>query len=143
MRVGIDAQLSSISAFSTDLKTLEQIKPIGQAAEFKFESKLEPLQVIWQSLPKAIPEDNRRFCLEIQLPSSWGRALCCCSPVLPAQAVFVLADGHKHSLGWIANQLQSLLATTGSLEEKHATNLVILLEEKHTINLVILTQVKS
>ena len=53
MRVGIDAQLSSISAFSTDLKTLEQIKPIGQAAEFKFESKLEPLQVIWQSFPKA------------------------------------------------------------------------------------------
>ena len=39
----------------------EQIKPlqpIGQAAEFKFESKFEPLQVIWQSLPKAIPEDN-------------------------------------------------------------------------------------
>ena len=41
---------------------LEQIKPlqpIGQAAEFKFESKFEPLPVIWQSLPKAVPEDNR------------------------------------------------------------------------------------
>ena len=46
---------------------LEQIKPpqpcqpIGQgsqAAEFKFESKFEPLPVIWQSTPKAIPEDN-------------------------------------------------------------------------------------
>jgi len=37
----------------------EQIKPlqpIGQAAEFKFESKFEPLLVIWQSLPKAIQE---------------------------------------------------------------------------------------
>ena len=32
---------------------LEAIKPlqlVGQAAEFKFESKFEPLQVIWQSL---------------------------------------------------------------------------------------------
>ena len=66
--------ISLISAFSTDLKefklhtvyfgTSEQIKPlqpVGQAAEFKFESKFEPLPVIWQSLPKAIPEDNRRF----------------------------------------------------------------------------------
>ena len=66
--------ISLISVFSTDLKefklhtvyfgTSEQIKPlqpVGQAAEFKFESKFEPLPVIWQSLPKAIPEDNRRF----------------------------------------------------------------------------------
>ena len=55
----------------------EQIKPlqpIGQAAEFKFESKFEPLQVIWQSLPKAVPEDNRRFRGQNQWPSSWGRA---------------------------------------------------------------------
>ena len=32
---------------------LEAIKPlqlVGQAAQFKFESKFEPLQVIWQSL---------------------------------------------------------------------------------------------
>ena len=60
--------MSSILAFLTDLKEFElhtiyfgasqQIKPlqpVGQAAEFKFESKLKPLQVIWQSLPKAIP----------------------------------------------------------------------------------------
>ena len=55
----------------------EQIKPlqpIGQAAEFKFESKFEPLPVIWQSLPKAVPEDNRRFRGQNQWPSSWGRA---------------------------------------------------------------------
>ena len=76
MRVNIVSVMSSISAFLTDLKrefklhtvyfgTLEQIKPlqpVGQAAEFKFESShFEPLPVIWQSLPKAIPEDNRRF----------------------------------------------------------------------------------
>ena len=29
---------------------------VGQEAEDKFESKLKPLLVIWQSLPKAIPE---------------------------------------------------------------------------------------
>ena len=55
----------------------EQIKPlqpIGQAAEFKFESKFEPLQVIWQSLPKAIPEDNWGFWLQNQWPSIRGRA---------------------------------------------------------------------
>ena len=57
--------------------TSEQIKPlqpVGQAAEFKFESKFEPLPVIWKSLPKAIPEDNRRFWLLNQWTSSWGCA---------------------------------------------------------------------
>ena len=34
---------------------------VDKAAKFKFESKLEPLQIIWQSLPKTVPEDNRRF----------------------------------------------------------------------------------
>ena len=32
---------------------------MGQAAEFKFESKFKPLQVIWQLLPKAIPEGKQ------------------------------------------------------------------------------------
>ena len=45
-----------------------------QAAEFKFESEFEPLQVIWQSFPKAIREYNRRFLLQNQWPSSWGCA---------------------------------------------------------------------
>ena len=65
MRVDIVSALSSISAFLTDLKKIQtQIKPlqpVDQEAEFKFESKFEPLPVIWKSLPKAIPEDNRRF----------------------------------------------------------------------------------
>ena len=78
MRVDIDSHCltallieSSISAFEMDLKRiqfhtiysgiLEQIKPqqpVDQAAEFKFEFKFEPLQVIWQSLLKAIQGDN-------------------------------------------------------------------------------------
>ena len=44
--------------------TSEQIKPsqlVGQAAESKFESKFEPLLVIWKSLSKAVPEGNQRF----------------------------------------------------------------------------------
>ena len=57
MRVDFVSVLFSISAFLTDLKriqtphsffgTSEQIKPlqpVGQAAEFKFESKFEPLR---------------------------------------------------------------------------------------------------
>ena len=73
MRVGIDSLLSS-TEFSTDLKRIqtphsysgisEQIKPlqaVGQATEFKFESKFKPLQVIWQSFQGAILEDNQRL----------------------------------------------------------------------------------
>ena len=55
----------------------KQLQPIGQAAEFKFESKFEPLQVIWQSPPKAVAavrEDNRRFRGKNPWPSSWGSA---------------------------------------------------------------------
>ena len=71
MSVGFNLPLSSISAFSADLKEIklhtdysgisEQTKPlqpIGQAADFKFESKFKPGQVICQSLPKAILEDK-------------------------------------------------------------------------------------
>ena len=43
--------------------------------EFKFESKLETLPVICQSIPKAISEDSRRFWLQTQWPSSLGSAL--------------------------------------------------------------------
>ena len=79
------------------------LQPIGQAAEFKFESKFEPLQVIWQSLPKAVPEDNRRFRGQNQWPSSWGRA--------PAGRT----GEHKHRA--FPSLRQSLRAATGSLEE--------------------------
>ena len=50
---------------------LTTLQLIGQAAEFKFESKFEPLQVIWQSVQKAIPEleDNPKFWLQNQWPS--------------------------------------------------------------------------
>ena len=54
--VGIDSQLSSISAFSTNLKRYKTftvvLQPIGQAAELNLESKFEALQVIWQSLQR-------------------------------------------------------------------------------------------
>ena len=87
LRVGIDSQLSSISALSTDLKRTQTtnnyfwgfganktLQTIGQAAEFKFEYKFVNLQVIWQSVLKAIPKDNRWFWLQNQWQSSWGSA---------------------------------------------------------------------
>ena len=55
-----------------------QIKPlqlVGQAADFKFETKFELLPVIWQSLPKVSPEDNRRWYLQNQWQRSWGSAV--------------------------------------------------------------------
>ena len=47
---------NSIMEFKAD----KPLQLVGQAAEFKFESKFRPLQVIWQSLPKAFP-DKRKF----------------------------------------------------------------------------------
>ena len=70
MRVGIDSLLSSILAFSMELKRIQTphslfrsnpLQLVGQEVEIKFEFKFKPLQAIWQSLPRAIPEDNRRF----------------------------------------------------------------------------------
>ena len=87
MRVGIDSLLSSfrrskknsnfkqlIELYSKVLEQIKPLQPIGQAAEFKFMSKFEPLPVVWQSLPNAIPEDNLKFWMPNQWPSSSGRA---------------------------------------------------------------------
>ena len=73
-RVGINSHLSSISAFSIDLKRIklhtdyygisEQIATLRSAwsgSRFKFDCNVEPLPVIWKSLLEAIPEDNQRF----------------------------------------------------------------------------------
>ena len=43
---------------SDEIQSRLNLYNIGQAAQLKFESKFKPLPVIWQSLPKAIPEDN-------------------------------------------------------------------------------------
>ena len=48
----------------------QQLEPWQPHAEIKFESKFKPLPVIWQLLPKAIPEENCRFWLQNQWPSS-------------------------------------------------------------------------
>ena len=66
---------SGIKLHIVDFGASEQTKSlqsVGQAAEFKFQSKFKPLQVIWQSFPKAVPENNRRFWVQNQMPSSWG-----------------------------------------------------------------------
>ena len=53
---------------------MNPLQLVDKAAKFKFESKLEPLQIIWQSLPKTVPEDNRRFWLQNQWLCFLGRA---------------------------------------------------------------------
>ena len=71
MRVENNLLLSSIRALSTDQTKIQTphnlfrdfradktFTTVGQAAEFKFESKFNPLPVIWKSLPRAIPEDK-------------------------------------------------------------------------------------
>ena len=85
-------------------KQIQHLQLVSQAAEFKFEPKFEPLQVIWQSFPKIIPENNRRFWLQNQGLSSWGRAL----------AQLGRVWGASINTG---RQLQSLLAATSFLEE--------------------------
>ena len=55
--------LVSISASSTELQkefrdfgAHKSLQLVGQVAKFKFNSKFQPLPVIWQLLPQAIPE---------------------------------------------------------------------------------------
>ena len=86
--------LFSISAFLTDLKriqtphsffgTSEQIKPlqpVGQAAEFKFESKFEPLRSCPAGHLAITPEGYSRRQSKVQWLSSLGRATKVCSPI--------------------------------------------------------------
>ena len=51
-----------IELYSGVLEQIKPLQPICQTAEFKLESKFKPLhwgmQVIWQSLPKAISGNN-------------------------------------------------------------------------------------
>ena len=69
-------------------------------------SPCQPLQAIWQSLPKVIWGDNRRIWLPNQWPSSRGSA--------PAQLGRVWrASKHRE----FPSRRQSLRATKGSLEE--------------------------
>ena len=88
----------------------EAIKPlqlVGQAAEFKFESKFEPLPVIWQSLQEAVPEDNRRFRGQNQWPSSWGRA-----PARLAQVGRASTNTGRFRVGSRCGQRQARLRKT-------------------------------
>ena len=88
MRVGINPQLSTILALSAGLKRIQTPHSLlnfiqgfqsrynlYQAAVFKFEFMFEPLPVICQSFPKALPGDKRSFWLQIQWKSSWDCTL--------------------------------------------------------------------
>ena len=81
----------------------EQIKSLklaGQAAEFKFESKFVPwlASAIWLSLPKAVPEDNRRFWLQKQWPSPY----CCAQAQLEENVLPLL-------LYWLGSRVKKVI----------------------------------
>ena len=72
LRVRNNSPLASISSFSTDLKRIPHTLFRGpwfhnSIVRLQISSlSIEPLQVIWKSLLKAISGDNRRFCLQNQ-----------------------------------------------------------------------------
>ena len=69
-KFGVLKRIQTPDSWFWDIGADESIQTVGQVAELKFESKFEPLPVIWQSLPKAVPEENRRFWLQNQCLSS-------------------------------------------------------------------------
>ena len=59
------------------LEAIKPLKLVGQAAQFKFESKLEPLPVIWQSLQRLFQKVIEG--LEVEINSqALGAALLLC-----------------------------------------------------------------
>ena len=48
------------------------MQPVGQAAEFKFESKFEPMQVIWQSLQRLFEKTIEDFDCKINGRALWA-----------------------------------------------------------------------
>ena len=124
MSLGKVTLLGSNFASVTDLKRIElhtvyaviseAIKPlqlVGQPVEFKFESKFEPLLVIWQSLRRLFHEIEG---LEGKISGqALGTALLLCLRGSDGRAQ------HKVFPSW----LQSVWAAAGSLEE---TNLPLL-----------------
>ena len=61
----MDFQVAQYRDYSLDYSGIsEWINPLQlvcQKTELKSESKYKPLPVIWQSLLKAVPEDNQSF----------------------------------------------------------------------------------
>ena len=84
-----------------DFREDKPLQLIGQAAEFKFESKFEPLPVTLQSLHKAISQslDNRRFWMQnqLELPSSWGHAQAQLGRVAHANTIYTNTQGVSES----------------------------------------------
>ena len=116
--------LCSNLASVTDLKRIETrhththaviseaIKPsqlVGHAAQFKFESKVEPLPVIWQSLQRLFQKVIKGLEGKINC-QALGAALLLCLCWSPG-----LMSKHKHMV--FPNQQQLLPAATGLLEE--------------------------
>ena len=72
-------------------------------------SKFEPLEVIWQSLQKAIPEDNKRFRGQKSMAKLFGQR--------SSTAWAGLTGEHTDKYSAVPSLLQLLLAATSSLQE--------------------------
>ena len=91
-------------------EALKPLQLIGQAAKFKFESKFEPMQVIWQSLLGCSRRSSK-----VYRAKSTAKLL----GQLSCTACVSRTDEHKHKA--FSSLLQSLLAATGLLEDNMLT----------------------
>ena len=132
IRVSINSLLSSFLAVSRELKgiqtphrlfwgirVMKTLQPIGQEAEFKFESKFKPMQVIWHH-SRRLFQTRKKIKVFGITPEGYSRRK---SKFLTAksmakrlgQSCAGLTSKHRHRA--FLSQMQLLLAPTGSLEE--------------------------
>ena len=91
------------------LEAIKTLQLVAQAADFKFESKFEPMPVIWQSLQRLFQKVIEGLEGKIN-GQALGAALLLClrGPDWPAQIQGISDE--------IPSRLQSLRAATGSFE---------------------------
>ena len=99
---------------------LRPLQAVGQAAEYKFKSKFEPVPVIWQSLPKAIPETIKGLTAKSN------------AKLLELQSGMGWTGKHKHS---VFQSLQQSLLAAGLLVENVIPLLLFWLESPQGFHL--------
>ena len=87
-------------------EAIKPLKLVGQVAQFNFESKFEPLQVIWQSLRKL---------LQKVIEGLEGKSRAKLLGQLSGSACAGRTGEHKHRA--FPSRRQSLRAATGLLKE--------------------------
>ena len=108
--ISLDSNLASVAdlklhtVYAVISEAIKPLKLVGQVAEFKFESKFEPLPVIWQSLWRLfqkIIEGLGEKSTAKHLGASWGR-----SPALLARVGRVSTNTGRFQVCWSRCWLQ-------------------------------------